>query len=545
MSKKPTFSAVLGAAASGALTAVAFPKFDLMFFAWISLIPLLFLLAKARPGRGLVLGGTAGAVFYAILLYWIPDVPAHYGHLSRPFSLLIDVLLVLLLASTWALFGGVFGFLRVRLGNAAFFVAPFLWVALEYAVTHVLTGFPWGLLGVSQYQNTAFIQMSAITGVYGVSFMLVLFQAYFVVSIESMKRAPFAVAAVAMAAVHLAGAISLPKQAAGAESFRAAVIQGNVSSDIRWGALSADQTTALFEEHMDLTRRAFQAGARLIVWPEFTVPLCFSCGNEPYVRFRTALERFVEETGATLLIGTNETSNTGEAASYFNSSLCLSPGRAVSRYAKMHLVPFGEYTPYKAVFGFVNKLTHAIGELTPGRYYALHSFRDIPFGTPICYEIVFPDLVRRFAKKGARFLATITNDGWYGRSAAPYQHFAAAVLRAAENRRFLLRAATTGISGIIDPAGRIVGRTEIGDKTFLCADIVPSSETTFYCPPWRRFQLFRLDNKRPLPYPGAFTNPKKERPMSPTNAASAGHFQELETQTRDSFAKFEELRGFL
>ncbi len=480
MLKKIPVISVLGAAASGALTAVAFPKFDLMFFAWISLIPLFFILAKARPRHGLFLGWIAGAVFYAILLYWIPDVPAHYGRLPFVLSLLIDALLVLLLASTWALFGWAFAVLRARLGDAAFFVSPFVWIALEYTVTHILTGFPWGLLGVSQYKNTAFIQLSAITGVYGVSFMLVLFQSYFVGSIESARRTPFAVATVAMAAVHLAGVLTMPKPVPGPETFTAAVIQGNVSSDISWNRMTAGQITAVFEEHMDLTRRARQAGASLILWPEFTVPLCFSCTDPLSVRFRSALEGFVEDSGATLVVGSIEVSGEGDQRHYFNSSLCLAPGRAVSRYAKMHLVPFGEYTPYKTVFGFVDKITSAIGEFTPGDSPALHAFREIPFGTPICYEIVFPDLVRRFTKKGARFLATITNDGWYGRSSAPYQHFAAAVLRAAENRRFLLRAATTGISGIIDPAGRVLVQSAIGTRTFLIGDVTPAAGTTFY-----------------------------------------------------------------
>jgi apolipoprotein N-acyltransferase len=231
---------------------------------------------------------------------------------------------------------------------------------------------------------------------------------------------------------------------------------------------------------MDLTRQARRAGAALIIWPEFTVPLCFSCTDPLSIRFRSALEEFVKDTGATLVVGTNEVSGDGDQRQYFNSSLCLAPGRAISRYSKMHLVPFGEYTPYKAVFGFVNNVTHAIGELTPGKFPALHSFREVPFGTPICYEIVFPDLVRRFTKKGARFLATMTNDGWYGRSSAPNQHFAAAVLRAAENRRFLLRAATTGISGIIDPAGRVLARSEIGARTFLIGEVTPSARITFY-----------------------------------------------------------------
>jgi apolipoprotein N-acyltransferase len=146
----------------------------------------------------------------------------------------------------------------------------------------------------------------------------------------------------------------------------------------------------------------------------------------------------------------------------------------------MHLVPFGEYTPYKKVFFFLEKMTAAVGDITPGTQYSLHQFEDTKFGSPICYEIIFPDLVRKFVKKGATFLVTITNDGWYERSAAPYQHFSIAVLRAVENRRYLLRAATTGISGIIDPYGRIVSKSELMTQTHLTGNITPSQKLTFY-----------------------------------------------------------------
>jgi apolipoprotein N-acyltransferase len=125
-------------------------------------------------------------------------------------------------------------------------------------------------------------------------------------------------------------------------------------------------------------------------------------------------------------------------------------------------------------------MTHAIGNITPGTQYSLHRFKNVRFGSPICYEIIFPDLVRRFVKKGANFLVTITNDGWYGKSAAPYQHFSIAVLRAVENRRYLLRAATTGISGIIDPYGRILSKSELMSKTYLTGNITPHQKLTFY-----------------------------------------------------------------
>ena len=152
----------------------------------------------------------------------------------------------------------------------------------------------------------------------------------------------------------------------------------------------------------------------------------------------------------------------------------------MTHYYKRHLVPFGEYTPYKKIFFFIEKMTHAIGDITPGTQYSLHRFKNVRFGSPICFEIIFPDLVRRFVKKGANFLVTITNDGWYGKSAAPYQHFSIAVLRAVENRRYLLRAATTGISGVIDPYGRILSRSELMSRTYLTGNITPRYKLTFY-----------------------------------------------------------------
>lgn len=468
------------AATSGILTALAFPKFNLQFFVWISLIPLIFLLSRKTAKTSFFLGWTAGAFFYGILLYWIPAVPAHYGHLSTFLSILIYLLLILALALFWALFGLVFAIIRKKLPDAAFYVAPFLWVALEYIMTHILTGFPWGILGLSQFRNLWFIQITTVTGVYGVSFVLILFQSLFLLSFRSAKRLPFAAGMIVLVLVHFGGYLSLREVPASADAFPAAVIQGNVSSDVYWTEVSTQEILRLFENHIDLTRKAAEQGAKLIIWPEFTVPMCFSCEEAIYQNFERRLEQFVEDNQCTLLVGTNETSGSPNNRLYHNTALCLSPGRKITAYYKMHLVPFGEYTPYKKVFSFIEKVTHAIGEVTPGTELTLHAFQNLRFGSPICYEIIFPDLVRRFTKKGADFLVTITNDGWYGKSSAPYQHFANAVLRAVENRRFLLRAATTGISGIIDPYGRILAQAEIGIKTFLNGTVTPVKTLTFY-----------------------------------------------------------------
>lgn len=471
---------ILLAISSGAFTAFSFPKFDLSFFAWISLIPLLFVILKKTPKQSFFLGLVAGFSFNAILIYWIPSVPAHYGNLSTGVSIIIYIILVLLLALFWAFFSLISAKIRQSYPKYIFFLFPFIWVSFEYILTHILTGFPWGLIGTSQYLNIYLIQLASITGVYGLSFVLVLFQSMFLYSMIKRKKAPFLIVLIFTLLIHFGGFLSLGKKSPSDNSFTASVIQGNVSSDIYWDQISTQEIWNLFSQHLELSRRAYERGARLIIWPEFSVPLCFSCDNRLYKDFKENLFQFVQITRSTLLLGSNETSGPPSDKRYYNTALCLKPDLSMTQYYKMHLVPFGEYTPYKKIFFFIEKMTHAIGDITPGTQYYLHLFDNIRFGCPICFEIIFPDLVRKFVKKGANFLVTITNDGWYGRSSAPYQHFSMAVLRAVENRRYLLRAATTGISGIIDPYGRILSKSELMTRAYLTGNITPYQTLTFY-----------------------------------------------------------------
>lgn len=471
---------LLLACLSGALTAFCFPKFNFFFLAWICLIPLLFALLKKRPRPSFYLGFSSGFVYYAILLYWIPSVPAHYGNLSPVLSFLIYLLLVVLMALSWAAFAFLFASVRLPFPRLGFVLAPFIWVSFEYIFTYLLTGFPWGLLGYGQVKNLAFLQTASVAGVYGLSFVLVLLQSFFVLSVSTRKRWPFFLALALVLAVHLAGFFSLKTPAQTKDTFKAAVLQGNVSSDIYWDRISAEEIDDLFKQHLELSRQAYLEGARLILWPEFSVPLCFSCDEPLYQYFKENLYKFVQETNSTLLLGTNETTSAGGELHFRNTALCLSPDLSMTQYYKMHLVPFGEYTPYKKLFSFIESVTHAIGDVTPGKQHVLHSFEGKKFGSPICYEIIFPNLVRKFAKKGAQFLVTITNDGWYGKSPAPYQHFLIAVFRAVENRRFLLRAATTGFSGFVDPYGRVLSRSELMTQTYLAGQVVPANKLSFY-----------------------------------------------------------------
>lgn len=471
---------IVWALLSGAATALAFAKFNLLFLAWISLIPLLYLLGHKIPKQAFFLSWMAGFGFYAVLIYWIPAVPAHYGGLPWSVSFLIYLFFTLFLGLFWGIFGWFFGRIRLSFPRAVWLLAPCLWVTYEFTISHLLTGFPWGLLGYSQYQNLYFLQTASVLGVYGLSFILVMFQCAFLYAMLFSKRRPFFLALALVLVLHAAGYLGLKDVTPTSGSFTAAVVQGNVPADTDFNRLNAREFSDLFDRHLDFSRQAWEQGARLIVWAELSVPLCFSCNYGVYPLYVQHLTRFVHETRSTFLLGTNEIAHEQERTLYFNTAACLGPDLSPTFYHKMHLVPFGEYTPYKRIFFFIANFTHAIGELTPGTEYVLHRFQGLPFAAPICYEIIFPDIVRNFVRKGAQFLVTITNDAWYGNSSAPYQHFAIAVFRAVENRRFLLRSATTGISGIIDPYGRILTRSQLHTAGVFIDTITPSLQLSWY-----------------------------------------------------------------
>jgi apolipoprotein N-acyltransferase len=472
---------LLLAAGSGLLTAAAFAGIGLFPLAWICLLPLLVVLSRRGPALSFLFSWLSGVIFYGVLLCWIPAVPHHYGKLSKGFSLVIYLVLILVLGLFWAFFGAVFGRIRQRYPAwLAFVLAPFVWVSFEYLLTFVLTGFPWGLLGYTQYRNLPLLQSATLAGVFGVSFLIVLFQCLLVLGMNLDARAPAIIGLAIFLSVHAAGLFALKKVGPGPGSFEAGVIQGNVASDIRAADLGLDEAKRRLAFHLNLTWEAIAQGAKFVAWPEYTVPLCFSCADAFDLRAKADLFSLAKTKGVTLLIGTHETMDTANGLAFFNSALCLSPDGSFSQYNKTHLVPFGEYIPYPAVFSFVEGMTSAIGKFTAGGGITLHTYKDVPFATPICYEVIFPELVRRMVKGGAGFLVTITNDGWYGRTFGPYQHFAIAAFRAVENRRFLLRAATTGISGIVDPYGRILVRSKLRTEAVLTRTITPRSKLTFY-----------------------------------------------------------------
>jgi apolipoprotein N-acyltransferase len=260
----------------------------------------------------------------------------------------------------------------------------------------------------------------------------------------------------------------------GASRIKVALIQGNIEQDVKW---NPSYLTKTMETYSDLSLKASQSRPDLLIWPEAATPFHFESSKVYHGMVLDVLQRARTH----LLLGSPARRTVGESTRYYNSAFLLSPsGDVVERYDKVHLVPYGEYVPLKQFFPFIDKMVEGIGDFTPGDRVKVLPLSKGNVGVLICYEIIFPDLTRQFVREGATVLVNLTNDAWFGRTGAPYQHFSMAVFRAIENRRFVARAANTGISGIIDPTGRIQSQTEIFTKEVVVDTIYALGLPTFY-----------------------------------------------------------------
>jgi apolipoprotein N-acyltransferase len=468
------------------LTAACFPPFDLWYLAFVALVPMLSVTARGSARSDFFGGWLAGWAASTAVVWWVINTITHYGGI--PWVVAVPVLLLM----TWAmgLFWGVFSWARGRILERwpAFpdiIAAPVLWVALEYGRANLPDiDFPWALLGSSQYLNLPLLQSADLFGVWTLSFLIVAANAALAGLLPGEEarggtagRTARLLRLAAVALVILAawgyGAGRL-REEPGAEKIRVAVIQGNVEQDVKWDPAFKRGT---FDLYADLSREAAAEEPDLIVWPETAAPFFFL--REP--RFQREVSTLARETGAALLFGSPGREGEGKNFSLRNRAYLVSAnGELQGWYDKVHLVPFGEYVPWKKALFFVDKLVEAVGEFSPGEGPRLLEAGNRKFGTLICYEIIFPDLVRSNVREGADFLVNITNDAWFGRTAASRQHFSALVLRAVENRRPVIRAANTGISGFVDSRGRILTASELFVRGHYAVDVGLSRERTLY-----------------------------------------------------------------
>jgi apolipoprotein N-acyltransferase len=486
---------------SAGLQILIFPLPGIYPLCWVAFVPLMVALLRARipetlqlPGapvllparsvQAFALAYVCGILWYAGTCYWIYATMHRYGGLSRPVALIILILFCLYLG----LYHGIFGLLLALIAGQSSFsrgallAAPFLWVAVELARTRI-TGFPWNLLGITQVVNIPLARIAAATGVYGVSFEIILVNTALAAAflLGRDKRSMLLVAGLSAAVVLQAGRWINPP--ALPTDHAALLVQANIPI-----LESADWTKEYFEGTLrDLIWLSLNPpGAEpsrhfdLIVWPESPAPFYTS---DPY--FRDHLSSVTRQTQSWLLTGSigtrNATEEPQQATQVHNSAALVSPnGEWVARYDKVHLVPFGEYVPFKKALPFMDMLTKEIGDFQRGTSRAPLAADGTKIAVLICYESIFPDEVREFVAKGAQLLLNISNDGWYGDSGAYAQHFNQTRMRAIENNRWLLSDTNTGVTASVDPYGRVVTRAERKIRTALVVPYALVNRTSFY-----------------------------------------------------------------
>jgi len=478
---------------SSILLILSFPNFNFEFLAWVAFIPLFFAIDTKTPRECFYLSCITGAIFFLGTIYWLI-------HVTLPGM----VVVMLYLALYFGLFGlissyglsGIRKFFPSHERYISLFFIPAAWVATELMRSHMFGGFGWNLLGYSQSYSLPVIQIADIAGIYGVSFMIFLVNTAIFFTIKDIrdKKITFTYLAIALFIVFISlgyGAFRVKNIFTG-EQLRIALIQGNIPQTKKWDANFREE---ILNKYESITRTAASEKIDLVIWPETSVPGFI--GSERGLTDRMmSLSKSIK---TPILVG----APTEDGEAYYNSAVLLSEdGRILDIYNKMHLVPFGEYVPFKKVLSFVERLAPSpIGDFSFGtkptvfKFFIERSFKDkgttwklvkkIKFSCMICFEDIFPDIARRFVKEDALFLVNITNDAWFMRSSAPYQHVQSSIFRAVENRVNVVRAANTGVSCFIDQKGAITGaigseKGSIFIDGFKIHDIVLNNTRTFY-----------------------------------------------------------------
>jgi len=477
-------SEILFSLLSGATLVLAFPKIHFEFLAWVGLVPLLWAIRQKTPVQAAVLGFLSGLVFYCGLLYWIYNVLTVYGHLSSVLSVFFIVLLSAYLALYFSAFAFGIRWIRTKTELSETLLGPPLWVALEYLRGFLLSGFPWELLGYSQYRVLSLVQIADLTGVYGVSFLIILANAalYRLALFAAERRWSPAFREVLAAGILIAGTgiygqwrlMELAQTSSPEKSIRVALVQGNIRQDVKWETSYQEETIKIYTH---LTLQAKPQRPQLVIWPETSAPFFIQSPSS----FQTKVFDLSSQMGAPLLLGAPGFDRQGAKVQYFNSAFLISPEKKIiGRYDKLHLVPFGEYAPLSGIFSFTKEIIGALGDFEPGLGVRNLTVPFGDFGVLICYEGIFPDLTRRFVAGGARFLVNITNDGWFGKTSAPHQHLSMATLRAIENRVPIARAANTGISALIASSGQIQAASDLFTREVLSGTISLGQTRSLY-----------------------------------------------------------------
>ena len=470
---------VLLAGLSGALLALSFPKFGHPACAWIALVPLFLALSgwTGRPGplpgtsarRGFGLGLVTSVIYFSGTLYWTGDVLVTFGGLPAPLGPVSVLLLSLYLGLYVSVGTAALGVLLARAGKAALWLAPATWVTGEYLRGTLLSGFPWVPLGDSQIEMIAIAQAASVVGLYGMSLIVAIVNAALAYALLSPPRARAAALAGTVLALLGIAAWGTWRVADGSltragTAVRIGLIQGNVEQRDKW---DPSQARRIFTTYIAMTRDAVKRGARYVIWPESSTPFMF----EEDAAGGQAIRDLAAEVDVPVQFGSDQFER-GATPRLYNAAFLVTPDRRTAAvYRKIQLVPFGEFIPLQEWVSFLAPLVGGLATFAAGSEVVMLPVAGHLASTAICYEVIFPHLAREAVERGSELLTTITNDGWYGRTSAPYQHFALASMRAIEQGRYLVRAANTGISGAVDPYGRVVAKSAIFEQTGMVVDV--------------------------------------------------------------------------
>ena len=445
---------------SGVILAFSFPPFNLWYLAWVGFLPLLFSL-REKSILNFFLGWFAGFICTTILLSWLVKV-------AGPIYFILPIYL--------GLYWGIFSFLLCSLQRKGrIFIGACIWFFLEILVTHLLTGFPWLLLGLSQWKNSIILPFAGISGIYGISSLIILAN----LSLFYGFRKRYVVSLLVSILIFLS--VSIYGKNFGRETFsrtytiKVLIVQENISSTEKKSAYE------ILNSYYDTTAKILkkEKGVELVIWPESTFP-DYLLEDKKILR---KLIKFTKRYKCTILLGSVSKKN----GNIYNSAFFIA-GEKIQTYNKIHLVPYGEFIP-GGKFHFIErtyeKIAHYIPVMKHGKEFTLFNFKEQKISSLICFENIFPEITREFVKEGCNAFIVITNDSWFDKSFGPYQHFTHNVFRAVESGKYFVQTSTTGISGIISPSGKIEHLIENnGEKTFvkgiLVSEIPILKKQTFY-----------------------------------------------------------------
>lgn len=443
--------------------------------AWVCLVPLLWAVGSQGTARSFLIGFVSGTAGWCGILYWIPYTLTTYGAIPLPLAWLA----LLLLSAFLGVFVGLFSWMvprTLRRGPAwALIALPTFWTAGEYLKNFAISGFPWMLMGYSQFEQLSLIQMADLMGTYGVSWLIIAVNVLVYLNLRAVRRRrllPHTAAVILLMGGAWAYGHGRLRQLQRSEPttapIRLGILQGNIGQDVKWSPGFRLQTLAIYGR---LAKSAVDQGAEILIWPEASVPYHFNRDEKA----QWSLGEMARRYRVPMLFGSLSQERVRGRDRSFNSAYLMDvEGVVLGRYDKTHLVPFGEYVPFGDLLP-IEKLSGAMGDMMAAHEIRLLEWNGLRISALICYESIFPEIIRRGFRKGAHLAVVITNDAWFGPTSAPVQHLAMAAFRAVEVRTHIARAANTGISAFIRPTGEIVKTLPFATRGILVDEVVARS----------------------------------------------------------------------